>query len=706
MDDTVRQTPVMLVSENYFELLETRPALGRVFKSEEARAEWNPHLVLITHRLWTRKFARDPATVGRTLILNGRPYTVLGILPEHFRPPTILNTLPDLYLPASPELSPSLLMRQSHTFMLVARRKPGQTIEQAYAGLRVVGSRMARDHPKENAGLDKSMRLRPIGSLGDPDAAPLIAFAALLMVTVFVVLWIACVNVAGVLIARAAARRREIATRLAIGASRGRLIRQLLAEALLLAGLGTFVGLGLHRYLTKLLNELSLPLPIPIVFQIAPDPTLVLYAVGLTLVAALLAGLVPAWQATRPGLTSGLKMDEPQYGHRRFTLRNGLIVAQVAITMMLVSVALLFTRSLARAHSIDPGFDLQHTAWARVNVLSDRYAKDQVFVLASRLLEAANGLPGIHSAALSEVVPFNNFMRTGTVIQTRMNAVGSEYYANSVSPAYFETMGIPIVAGRPFAAGDRKGAPNVVILNSAMAKRLFGDRSAVGERIWFGDRKEGPGIEIVGIAANSKHLTMGENQAFAVYEAIARTQPSKAEINVLVRATADAGSVVAQLRDALSSLDDTAAVEVGTLRTRLAFAYLPTQIGAVLVGSLGALSLLLALIGVYGAMAFAVSRRTAEIGIRIALGATPWQVLRAVLGTSLGTLCIGLAIGLALAIVAARPLAIFFPEGITPTDPRTLAAVVLICLSTGGIAAIIPVRRALSVDPMSALRAE
>ena len=300
--DTVRQTPVMLVSENYFELLAPHTALGRVFHSDEARAELNPHLAVITHRLWSRTFLRDPAIVGRSMILNGRPYTILGVLPERFRPPTVLNTLPDLYVPASPELNASVLMRQSHTLMLVARRKPGQTVPQAHAALQVAAGRMARENPKENAGLERSVQVRTFGGLADPDVAPLAAFAALLMAAVFIVLWIACVNVAGVLVARAAARRREIATRLAIGASRGRLVRQLLAEVLLLATMGTVAGFVLHAYLTKLLNELSLPLPIPIVFQIAPDGKLLLYSMSLTAIATLLAGLVPAWQATRPGL--------------------------------------------------------------------------------------------------------------------------------------------------------------------------------------------------------------------------------------------------------------------------------------------------------------------------------------------------------------------------------------------------------------------
>jgi ABC-type antimicrobial peptide transport system permease subunit len=235
---------------------------------------------------------------------------------------------------------------------------------------------------------------------------------------------------------------------------------------------------------------------------------------------------------------------------------------------------------------------------------------------------------------------------------------------------------------------------------------LFGSGQVVGERIWFGNKKEGPGAEIVGVVANSKHLTMGENQAFAVYESITRTQPAGTGINVLVRAMADTVSVVVPLREALSSLDDTAAVEVGPLRTKLAFAYLPSQIGAALVGSLGILGLALALIGIYGAMAFAVSRRTAEIGIRMALGATHWQVLRAILGTSLATMCAGLAIGVGLAVAGAHPLSFFLAEGIKPLDAVTFGTVILICLLTGGMAALMPAQRALSIDPMSTLRVE
>ena len=298
-------------------------------------------------------------------------------------------------------------------------------------------------------------------------------------------------------------------------------MRQLLAEALLLASMGTLAGLSLHWYLTRLLNELSLPLPIPIAFQIAPDFKLVLYSIlphrdcrsagrsgpgvaGDTAWAYIrlenggaAVRLSPVHFPQRPDCGTG--GDHRGVGQRRLTLRQEPGPGALASTRASIC-------STRRG--------------PRVSVLSDRYAKDRVFLFASRLLETADGVPGVRSAALAEVVPFNNFMRIGTLIQTKANAVKAEYYGNSVSPAYFEAMGIPIVAGRPFATGDRKGAPDVVILNDALARRLFGKGSAVGERIWFGDRKEGPGVEIVGVAANSKHLTMGENQAFAVYEPI------------------------------------------------------------------------------------------------------------------------------------------------------------------------------------------
>jgi putative ABC transport system permease protein len=238
-----------------------------------------------------------------------------------------------------------------------------------------------------------------------------------------------------------------------------------------------------------------------------------------------------------------------------------------------------------------------------------------------------------------------------------------------------------------------------------LARRLFGSGQAVGERIWFG-KKEGPGAEVAGVVANSKHLTMGEKQTFAVYESIARTQPAGTEINVLVRAVADAASAVVPLREALSSLDEMAAVDVGPLHTKLAFAYLPSQIGAALVGSLSILGLALAIIGIYGAMAFAVSRRTAEIGIRLALGATNWQIMCAILGTSFVTMCAGLTIGVGLAAVVAHPLSLFLAEGIKPVDAITFGTVILICLLAGSVAAVLPARRALSIDPLSALRVE
>ncbi|MBX9603888.1 MAG: ADOP family duplicated permease [Bryobacteraceae bacterium] len=707
--DTVKQTPVMLVSENYFEVLEARAVVGRVFGSDESKAELNPHLAVITHRLWTRHFAQDPAIAGKVMLLNGRPYEVLGVLPEGFRPPTILNCLPDLYLPVSSELSASLGQRRSNTLMLFGRRKPGQTVEQARAALQVATARLAQEHARENARLAGSIRVSPLSGYAmylDPDALPLIGFAGLLLVAVFIVLWIACVNVAGVLTARAAARYREIATRLALGASPGRLVRQLLTEALLLAVLGAVVGLSLQSFLAGLINGLALPLPVPVVFQIRPNITLIAYSIFLTAVAALLAGLAPSWQATRPGLVGGLKGEQLRLRKPGTGFRNSMIFGQVAVTVTLLFVAVLFTRSLVRVASMNPGFDLRHTAWAKISLLRDRYPKDQAFRFASGALDAASAVAGVESAALATRVPFNNFLRSGTAIHTRSRTANVEHFSTGVTGGYFDTMGIPLLAGRSFSAADRNGAPRVAVLNQALAKRLFGEGSAIGERIWLGQSKEGSGIDVVGVVGDSKHLTMGESQAFAIYDSIAQTQPEGPEVNILVRAKGDSEGVVMSVRNTLSSLDATAAVDVRPLRTSLAFAYLPSQIGAAFVGSIGALGLVLALIGIYGTMTFAVSRRTAEIGIRVALGATASQVLAAVLGTSLLTICAGLLAGIGAAIALARPLSFLLAQGVTPLDGLTLASVVAICLLVALIAAILPAKRALSVEPVSALRVE
>lgn len=705
----VRQTTVMMVSENYFDVIETRPAVGRVFLREEARAELNPRLVMITHRLWTRQFGQNAQIAGTVLSLNGRPYTVTGVLPENFRPPTLLNVVPDLFVPASAELNQTLPVRRSGSLMLFARRKPGQTDEEARAAFLSAAGRLERDFPRDNGGYARYSRMLPISgyaSLMDPEMMPMAAFAAVLTGAVFVVLWIACVNVAGVLLARAAARRQEIATRLAVGASRARLLRQMLTESLLLAALGTAAGLGLHLCLTGFMRELSLPLPVPVVFQLTPDLGLMLYSVALTAVAAGLAGFAPSWQATSPALVSGLKMEEPQRGHGRFTLRNGLIVAQIAITVVLLSTALLFVRSLLRVNALNPGFDLQHTAWAKLFLLRDRYPEPAAFQFAARALRAAEEVPGVASAALATTVPFNNSSRQGSTVHTQHRTENMTFFNNTVSGRYFETMGIPILGGRPFTTADRKSGPSVVILNHAMAARLYGSHGVVGERIWFGDTKQGPGAEVVGVVGDSKHMTMGEDQALAVYYPLAQREMAGTEVNVLVRATGDAGSVAPALREALASLDDTAAVEVGPLRAKLAFAYLPSQIGAIFIGSLGAIGLVLALIGIFGAMAFEVSRRTAEIGIRLALGGSSGQVLKSVFSSVFVTVCTGLALGVTVAVGVAQPLSFLLAEGIKPLDPVNFGSVAMICLLTALLAAIIPAKRLLAVDPIRALRTE
>jgi predicted permease len=593
--DQVRRIPVMLVSENFFNLMETRPLLGRTFLKDEAKAERNPHLVVITHRLWAGTFDRDPQITSRHLIINGRAYSITGVLPENFRPPTFLNVMPDLYVPASAELKPTIFNRQiATTFMLVARRKPGQSVTRAIAATRVAAQRLASAYPRENENLANHIRVKPVAGFAefqDPDAAPLLVFSGVLLLAGFVILWIACVNVAGVLIARAASRRREIATRLAIGASRPRLVRQLLAESLLLAGLGTLAGLCLHAYLARLLNNLTLPLPLPIVFHIQTDVPLLIYAIALTCVAAVVAGLLPALQATRPGLTSGLKLEEPQYGHRRFTLRNLLVAGQVAVTVVLLSVGMLFARSLVRINSITPGFDLRRTVWARTSVVNDRYTNEQLRMFASQAIEAARSVPGVRSAAITTAVPFNNFMRSRTLVRTGSDSKEVQFYESRVSPAYFDAMSIPMLAGRDFQASDGKGAQPVGIMNLAMARHLFPEGNAVGQQLWFGGEQDRRGMLVVGIAANTRHMTMSEDQVMALYTPLWQAGRLRYELNVMVRAEGEPEAALAGVKRAISGLDPTAAVEVSPLRNKLAFAYLPSQIGATLVGSLGLLGL-------------------------------------------------------------------------------------------------------------------
>lgn len=704
-DETSSVFP-LLASANFFDVIGVQAAFGRTFTAQEARSETNPQLVVLSHGFWQRRLGGDPSIVGRVLNLNGRPFTVLGILPRGYRSIEIFGLAPEVYAPISSLLlsKPDLESRDHHYLSMFGRLADSVTREQARAGLAVTMERLKNLHPKDPPGRFAIRGVYPISGvdrlLQDREVLPLVAFFGVLAVVVGLVLMIACANVAGLLLARGAARRREIAVRLAIGAGRGRLVQQLLVESALLAALGAGLGLLLNLAITTVMGRVPLPLPFPVEFNLAPDGRLVIYAAMLAAVTILLCGLLPALQSTRPSLTPALKRDEPQLGFRLFRLRNGLVVGQVAVSMLLLLAAVLFVRNLMRIGSADPGFDTHSTLAVEVDLLSERNSERQRETFAQRVIEQLRAVPGVEATANATYLPLslNNW---GTMMRKEGSSEDARFRVtiHPVGHDYFAAMRIPVLRGREFHSADRTGAPLVAVVNESFAKRHYPDGDVLGQRLLEGAVP----VEIVGVVRDTKYLTLGEEPRAILYKSCGQ---SSGGTSFVVRTAVPPASVADAVKQAIGELDATAVVKVQTMRDHLAFAFFPSRVGALLLGTLGMLGLGLAMVGLYGVMAYSVARRTSEIGIRMALGASRATVLRMVLKDGGLLVGAGTAFGLAAALVATKPLAMLLASGLSATDPVTFIGVPLLLAAAGLGACLIPARRAMRVDPMAALRYE
>lgn len=688
----------MRVTGNYFAVTGTPVWLGRGIEEGETDA------VVAHHRFWrTRLGAREDA-VGRALVLDGRVYRLVGVLPEAHRTLIGLGFSPDLYLPVTDA---------REVLKPVARLGAGVTREQALEQLKAACDEMdrafppvggtARRHWTKVEGFTSAERL------SSRKAIPLALFFGMLLVVSGLVLVVACVNVASLNLARAESRRQEVSIRMAMGAGRWRVARQMMAESVLLAGLGTVCGVGLTAALGRWASEWTLPLPVPVRLNVHPDWRLLGYAVVVAVGCALVAGWIPAMEATRGDVQSGLKSGERNVAGGRRRMRSVLVAAQLGVTTVVLAAALLFLRNLGQASATDPGFDTERTVWAAMRLAPERYGtSEQMAAAAERALERVRAVAGVESAALCDVVPLNDSVTIGTEMKTDLDGRGRHVRAqlNRVSPDYFRTMGISLVAGREFAAGDREGSTEVVIVNETMAGLLFGGRGAVGHTVsWemLGSRKV---LEVVGVARNSKYLTIGEDPSPALYTPWRQERDHGANVHVMVRSSRPAEGLVRELRGALLEVDGTASVEVRPMKAALALAFLPSRAGAWLLGSMGGLGLLLGALGLYGVLAYTVNRRVREIGVRVALGAGPWGVARLVFGQSLWLVCVGAGAGLGVSYFAMQPLARFLVPGVGVGDASTfvMVGVVLGVVALGATAG--PVWRALRVEPARALRME
>jgi predicted permease len=702
----------MIVTANFFDLLGVPIALGRGFTAAEAAAERDPRVLVVSDRFWRQHLGADPSAVGRGIVVNGDAYTVIGVLRANIRAVTGLGLAPQLYLPLSQSLMPDLDNQHSAATQLIGRLREGQGVEQGRAAVNTFVQ--SRPRPAdERAPFVSDFTPLTGGALGIGHVG---SFFAVLLIVVALVLGIACANVAGLLLARGTVRRREIAVRLALGASRARLVQQLLVESFWLALAGTAGGVLLMLAAMAAITRVPLPVPVPLELRAPLDLRLLAYAFVIVLLATLFSGLAPALQSTRSSLNPALKQEQGKYLHRRWTLRGLLVIGQVTVSIVLLVASFLFLRNLARTQVMNPGFDTSRPMVATVNLVEHRYTPETRVALLRSAVERIEALPGIERAAFALGMPLTIYhgRTSGSLIwvesEGEKKAFRSHWAENLIGPGYFATLGIPLRQGRDFARSDDAGAPGVVIVNEAFAKQHFGARSPLGLRLMLPGLKASLPYEVVGIAANSKHRTLGEDQMAAIYFSYPQRPSGSRVLHVMARSHAVLESSRATsapaIAKAIGDLDPSAGVDVRTMRQTLAFALLPSQVGAVLLGSLGFIGVTLATAGLFAMLSYTVTRRTREIGIRMALGATASSVASLVARDAAILVTVGVIAGLGIAALITQPLSMFLVAGLSASDPLSFAGTALLFALVSAIATWTPVRRAMRVQPVVALREE
>jgi predicted permease len=723
-----------IVSGNFFEVLGVRAQLGRTITTEDDKTPGAHPVAVISPRLWQTRFAGDPNVIGRQLLLNGNNFTVIGVLPPGFDG-LQLGVTRDLYVPMmmqatmrppragySGEMNPDLLqMRGNRWLLTVGRLKPGVSQTQAQSSLATIAKELEETYPKTNRG--RGISLATMSETDDPATRQqLSSVARLLMGVVGIVLLIACANVANLLLARSSARGKEIAVRLAIGATRWRIVRQLLIEGVLLSTLGGAAGLLLAWWTARSLSAVPPPTgALPITPQFSIDLRVLLFTLGLSLIAGIVFGLTPALRASRPALIPALKDDAAAFFERTrtFGLRNLLVITQVALSVVLLIAAGLFLRSLRQTQTIDPGFDAEKIVTLPLNINLLRYTKPQGREFYRQVTESVEAIPGVESASLARIaaVSGNSSLRSlliegraGSDNQFRSDNTGGSapgddqsVSANVIGPRYFQTMGIALLQGRDFNTQDTEDHPPVVIVNDAFVRLHFHNEDVLGKRLSF-NGPEGPWREIVGVVRGSKYISLVEAPVPLAY--VPLQQNHETGMTLHVRTTVDPASVAGTIRNQVQALEKNLPLGNPELMSaRVRDSLYAARMGALLLVVFGGLALVLASIGLYGVMSFTVSRRTRELGIRVALGARPGNVFQLVLRQGMTLVIVGLVIGLVVAWMVTRLLASFLYD-VSTTDALTFTIIPVLLAAVALLACYVPARRATKVDPLIALRYE
>ena len=690
----------MVVSGNYFQLMGTRPALGRLIQPADDRGDAGADaVVVLSHRLWVRQFSSDSTVLGRTITINRQSFTVIGVAEAGFQGHVVAmdvgGWVPMGVYPQFGEIS--RLSDPGSTWLETIGRAGEASREQVTERLSAAARAGAAARDQKSAGVD----VRKYVPVPAQMLLPVGGFLGLLLIVSGVILFIGSVNVGSLLLSRAAARSREIAVRLAIGASRFRLVRQLLTESIVLFVLGGSAGVLFALGATRALATLQPPVGMPINFVFQPDRVVLTCALVLTLITGIVFGLVPALQSTRLDLAHAVR-DEGRAGRTgRSRLRNVFVTAQVAGSVLLLVVGGLFVRALGRAGKLDAGFNIAglHAADSDLQIL--RYSEQQQFDFVDAVRRSLAERPGVEHVAVADQLPLGMGSQSRTFeIPGRPLPNGEQYFTDfaSVTPGYFLTMGIPLERGRDFTEQDRaREAPSVAIVNQALARMVWGTEDPVGKMI----DSQGP-IEIIGLARDSKYRTLNEDPRPMLY--YPNGWGVSREVTVIVRSSGSSNSVAALLQQAIHDADPALPIRTNApVASIIGVSLLPNRIAAFVAGLFGAIGLILATVGLYGLLAFTVTLRRREIGIRMALGAQAGDVRKLVLGQGLRLTLIGLAIGFAFAFAATRLLASRL-YGVSPLDPVTFAAISVILALTAALASLVPAVRATRTDPMVAIR--
>ena len=704
------------VSGSYFDVVRIKPIMGRTFLPEEDNAVGAHPVVVISHSLWQRRFGSDPKIVGQTLRLSNRGYQVIGVAPESFTGSKFALSM-DFWVPMAmvEELRRSkglLSDRGSHWMNVLARLKPGVTIDQASAEMQSIAARLNQAYANDRSSDTGAKVLSEMDGRWGEATTVMKSAGAIAMAIVGLILLIACANVANLMLARAAARRKEIGIRLALGASRVRLIRQLLTESLLLSLLGGGFGLLLAYWVTDLMQGFVPVLQYTIVDDFfSLDSRALVFTLVISLATGLIFGLAPAWHSSNPEVVPILKGDlaAGQRGKgRRFSLRAALVVVQVALSLAVLVCGGLFIKSFRKAQTMDPGFGTKDALIATLDPELVGYDTERSRNFFRQIIERAQSLPGVEAAATARLLPLgdsSNFngpvLKEGETLPR--GSAGRTIMTNVVSSGYFRAMQIPIVDGRDFDDRDNANAQRVVVINQQMAELLWPGESAVGKRILIGTESRDL-IEVVGVVKTGKYRNLAEDPKPYFYYPMTQRRP--ANMSLVMRTSVDPRGLAASIRKEVQNIDRSVpVVSVKTMTEHLTYALWAPNMAASFSLAFGVLAILLSAIGLYSVMAYVVSQRTREVGIRMALGANRADVMRMITAQGMRLAVIGVVIGLLLSIGLARALSSLL-IGVSGYDVTTFVIVSAVLVLVAFIACYLPARRATKIDPLVALRYE